>query len=144
MEYKISNYIYLKGHKKLLNDLTGDLIHMNQDQFQVYKLICSQQEIPKELGGIFDEMVQMGIIVPKLQDEISKYNILKLDIDVNTHCNASCVYCPQSTHKRGVKIMPYDLFTQIIDKFDSYDLKWVALHIYGEPLLDPLYRKRVE
>lgn len=144
MEYKISNYIYLKGHKKLLNDLTGDLIHMNQDQFQVYKLICSQQEIPKELGGIFDEMVQMGIIVPKLQDEISKYNILKLDIDVNTHCNASCVYCPQSTHKRGVKIMPYNLFTQIIDKFDNYDLKWVALHIYGEPLLDPLYRKRVE
>ena len=36
------------------------------------------------------------------------------------------------------------MFTKIIDKFDGYYLKWVALHIYGEPLLDPFYKERVK
>lgn len=143
MEYRVSNYVYLKGCKKLVNDLTEQQIYMTPQQRAVYELTLQDQDIPENLTDIFQEMVDLGVFVQKTVDERDKYNILKLDIDVNTHCNASCVYCPQSTHRRGVNVMPFDLFTKIIDRFDGYDLKWVALHIYGEPLLDPLYRDRV-
>lgn len=144
MEYIVSKFIYLKGCKKLVNDLTEQLIYMTPEQRVVYDLVLQEQDIPAYLIKAFNKMVELGVFVPKTLDERDRYNILKLDIDVNTHCNASCVYCPQSTNKRGVNVMPFDLFTKIIDRFDGHNLKWVALHIYGEPLLDPLYRKRVE
>lgn len=144
MGYRVSKFIYHKGCKKLVNDLTEQIIYMTPGQRTVYDLMAHSREIPEELAGTFNGMVEAGVFVPEELDETCKYNILKLDIDVNTHCNASCVYCPQSTHKRGVRVMSFELFTKIIDRFDGYNLKWVALHIYGEPLLDPLYRKRVE
>ena len=144
MEYRINRFTYLKTNKKLVNDLTEEMIYMTPEQRSVYELVCNDLEIPKDLIATFDEMVKAGAFVPKSYNESSKYNILKLDIDVNTHCIASFVYCSLSTHRRLANVMPFELFTKIIDKFDGYNLKWVALHIYGEPLLDPLYRERVE
>lgn len=143
MNYKISKYNHWKG-KKLFNDYTDNLIHTTKEMRIVYDLVAKGDSIPSELQSVFDRLREKKIFINSNVDELMSFNILKIDIDVNTHCNASCQYCPQSTHPRPYDVMPLDLFKQIADKIAELNISWLALHIYGEPLLDPLYKQRVE
>jgi len=141
-EYKASIYNYWKG-KKLFNDYTDSLIVTTPQMREVFALVQGNKNIPEELMPIFEELLENRIFVGKEIEEEAHYHILKADIDVNTHCNASCVYCPQSTDPRPKDIMPLERYKNIVDKIKAQPLKWVALHIYGEPLLDTFYKERV-
>lgn len=59
-----------------------------------------------------------------------------IQIEVTTHCNGSCSYCPHGlTRKRWVnKHMPMDLFREVVPFLRHTDL--VYLQGWGEPLLN--------
>lgn len=69
-----------------------------------------------------------------------------LQIEVNTDCNFSCWYCPNSRHrKKPARHMSLSLFKKILESFKEYDSKndIVSFADYNEPTLDPLFHERL-
>ena len=62
------------------------------------------------------------------------------DIETVSHCNARCVYCPQSISPKSANTMDMFLFETILKKIrHEYNIPSdfnVVLNHYGEPLLD--------
>lgn len=70
-------------------------------------------------------------------------------IETTSCCNRRCEYCPLSNaglrEKRGAKDMDPELFTRIIDQLAKEEFAGkLALHGYGEPMLDPNFIERVK
>lgn len=61
-----------------------------------------------------------------------------LIIDTGNICNLRCPLCPTGTHEKGIsrQLLKFDLFVKIIDRLYPYVYE-VALHNWGEPLLNP-------
>lgn len=71
---------------------------------------------------------------------------MQINIEINTHCNYRCVYCPQAKQPKPARVMPQEMFELVLDKLsvlvNGQEPEWVALNHYGEPGLDPeLLRK---
>lgn len=93
-------------------------------------------------------VTQMTIIGQKLVS-ILKYKDVNFPrafaIEISTHCNRSCTYCPQSVDPTKVQFIKDDVYDQIL--FRLQELKWagpVDFHFYNEPLLDKNLEKRIK
>lgn len=66
------------------------------------------------------------------------FNTIKsIEIEISSHCNRSCIYCPQYEMKRERELLPIDAFEKIIKdlrvvKFNGA----IAFHKFNEPLLE--------
>lgn len=60
-----------------------------------------------------------------------------VEIEINSHCNMSCEYCPNSIEERKeVGEMTHDLFEKIISNLIELKFKGViSFHFYNEPML---------
>lgn len=61
----------------------------------------------------------------------------QIEIEINSHCNRSCDYCPNSSHERIEQgEMEPELFERIIDELASYHYEGkISYMFYNEPLL---------
>lgn len=66
----------------------------------------------------------------------------QLDLEVTSHCNLKCKYCPSLSMLAHTGDMDYDLFTSIIDRIDFPCT--VVPWLNGEPLLHPKYFEMIE
>jgi len=57
-----------------------------------------------------------------------------LQVEVSRECNLDCKICMRKNLKSNSGFLSFDNFTRIVD---SYNFKEVALHGWGEPLLNP-------
>lgn len=72
-------------------------------------------------------------------------NIENLEIEICTHCNWRCQYCPVSVDPKTPKTMPMSLFYEIIDKAVEHgSIKNVTFNSYNEPILDRYILDRIE
>lgn len=62
-------------------------------------------------------------------------------IETSAFCNASCSFCPHSKMTRKQGDMSAETFSEILSIIDN---DYVALHHFGEPLLNPLLPKFIE
>ncbi|MGW2572923.1 radical SAM/SPASM domain-containing protein [Streptomyces sp. NPDC001537] len=107
---------------------------------------------PIQTGKLVDEfgerLIRQLIDKSWLQppDELCRDYALKTgQIEVTSHCNWGCRYCPVSTDPKPRATMPMDLFTEIIDKLSVYpDIKFVTFHFFNEPTLDRFFDERVD
>jgi MoaA/NifB/PqqE/SkfB family radical SAM enzyme len=69
-------------------------------------------------------------------DRISSPTLDWIQVEVTTHCNGSCIYCPHTIMKNQWvnKHMPIELFNELIPFIGYTDL--VYLQGWGEPLLN--------
>jgi radical SAM protein with 4Fe4S-binding SPASM domain len=59
-------------------------------------------------------------------------------IEITTHCNMSCSFCPSPTLERPRLFMEENLFYKIIDEIKKENITdTVYFHLMGEPLLHP-------
>lgn len=65
-----------------------------------------------------------------------------LYIEIATKCNMNCNYCPSQS--RTGKLLSFEKFKEIIDRFDDYPIKTVNLIGLGEPLLNQDLQKIVD
>jgi len=69
-----------------------------------------------------------------------------VEIEINSHCNLSCSYCPNHEFQRKEKgVMPLKDYQSIIDQLK--DLKFIGRishEFYGEPTLHPQFNDIVE
>src|SRR5438045_3190781 len=67
----------------------------------------------------------------------STFMFHNVELEVNSMCNRTCWYCPNSSAKRPLGYMDEPLFRKIIDELGEMDFDGtVSYHFYGEPLLD--------
>lgn len=78
-------------------------------------------------------------------DELcTEYLLTTAQIEVTTHCNWGCSFCPVSQDRKPSATMPMPLFEEIIEKISPYDtIRYVTFHFYNEPTLDPFFDERV-
>lgn len=69
----------------------------------------------------------------------------RINIEITNICNARCVFCPSVYSKRHRGKMSMKLFKKIIDEALTYDeLKRIAFHIAGEPLVHPRLEEMIK
>ncbi len=67
-----------------------------------------------------------------------KLPVERVHIEVTSHCNFSCEFCPDSRMKRVRGFMEFGLLRRILDEVAGEGLaKLLLFHIMGEPLLYP-------
>jgi len=78
-------------------------------------------------------------------DPFRLYLIRYADVEICSHCNARCCFCPVSIDPRPKKTMALGDFEIIVQKLAvEPNLRWVSLNHYNEPLLDPTFLAKVE
>lgn len=68
----------------------------------------------------------------------------RLNVEVTNHCNASCIMCPMQNMTREEGKMSFGLFRKIIGEATEQNIRRVAFHIAGEPLLHPKLEEMIE
>ncbi len=67
-----------------------------------------------------------------------KLPIQRLHLEVTSHCNFACEFCPDSKMERGRGFMDFALLRRILDETAEKGLaSTVLFHLMGEPLLYP-------
>jgi MoaA/NifB/PqqE/SkfB family radical SAM enzyme len=59
-------------------------------------------------------------------------------------CSANCTFCPHSSMKRKKGVMDFELFKKIIGMCLKFDINFVSIHGFGEPLMDGEFFKKVK
>ncbi len=74
--------------------------------------------------------------VRKQLDKIGSPNLDWVQVEITTHCNGSCIYCPNNVMRQSWanKHMPIQLFCKLVPFLRYADL--VYLQGWGEPLLN--------
>lgn len=60
-----------------------------------------------------------------------------VEIETVRHCNAKCIYCPQSFSRMKEGIISPEVFEIVLSRLGPYSPTWVSLTTYGEALLYP-------
>jgi len=67
-----------------------------------------------------------------------------VDIEVSTHCNWKCEYCPNRSFSQAEAYMGLQLFENIVQKLKDYGkTEYVTLNAFNEPTLDPYFFERL-
>ncbi|MEV5831563.1 radical SAM protein [Spirillospora sp. NPDC052242] len=74
-----------------------------------------------------------------------KYRLVSGEIEVTSHCNWGCRFCPVSLAPKPRRTMPMDLFEEVIGKLaDVPTLDYVTFQFFNEPTLDRHFNDRVQ
>lgn len=71
------------------------------------------------------------------------YRFRLASIEINSHCNYRCVFCPVATDPLPKRLMDPALYQQMIERVAAARIPTVCLNHYGEPSLDPRLVERV-
>jgi hypothetical protein len=79
-------------------------------------------------------------------DELCRdYRLVSGEIEITSHCNWRCGFCPVSIDPKPLRTMPMDLFEEIVAKLaDVTTVEYVTFQHYNEPTLDKYFTARVE
>ncbi len=77
---------------------------------------------------------------------IIKMNLKSKQIDIETTniCSAKCPICPRDEFTQKLGVMEYGLFKKIIDDIASYEVEYITLTGFGDPLADKHLFKRCQ
>lgn len=61
-----------------------------------------------------------------------------IEVEINSHCNLRCSFCPVSFAPHPRRMMPLDQFRYIVSQAVSCGMTEISLNHYSEPTLHPL------
>lgn len=130
-----SLYNWVSGDT-LINDRTGARATLSEEQ---------RRWLDDADGAPADWLAQIvadGFLVAAETAETRQFSMRHVDIETLSHCNARCLFCPQSEAPKPKEAMPMDLFRQVVRQVAGHTPEWVALNNFSEPLLDPHFLER--
>jgi len=68
----------------------------------------------------------------------------RVQIENTTICNANCKMCPRDSMARKKETMSMDMFRTIIDRCSEEGIKCFGMGSFGEPLIDPDFKEKVD
>jgi len=81
-------------------------------------------------------LVNSGLVIPE-EEAFSRHRYDHVDIEINSHCNFRCSFCPVSSAPLPKGHMDPGLFRVVIKKVKEYGAHTVGFNHYGEPTLSP-------
>ena len=152
IEYKTS--IFVHATKSIIfNDLTNRAFVGDEDDIALLARLAASPNTLQSISSFpdieeLDERLEFflreHLIVPVSNDETVDFVPHRVDIETCRQCNARCQFCPQSVSPKSRGVMPFDLFSLILSRLEGTTPEWIALNHYGEPLVYPFFRQRVE
>lgn len=78
------------------------------------------------------------------EDLCRDYRLVSGEIEVSSHCNWGCRFCPVSIDPKPPRTMAMGLFEEIIAKLADVDtIEYVTFHFFNEPTLDKHFVDRL-
>lgn len=144
---KTSIFVYLLD-SRLCNDLQNLEYHLEEADISILQRLAASpatlQSLAPALQQRVSRLMDYGLIVDATADESGEFIPHRVDIETCRQCNARCQYCPQSVSPKERGVMSLELFDLVLSALGDTVPQWIALNHYGEPLLDPFFRERVE
>lgn len=145
-DYKISIFCRFDD-TKLYNDYLDTSTCIDDKQLLLLKTVLNNKDtvdLRLLIKEDFEWLIDNNVLILKELNELEMFYPHYVDIETSTGCNFSCKFCPQSIAPKKNTIMPMKEFKLIIDKLDSYNVKYITFQHYNEPLLDPYFFKRLD
>ena len=140
----LTKHPHLKG--KLVNRLPYQIISLTDQQFEVLRYCGVERDYIDLVRSYGEEplrkLIDKGLLLPSDRRWIVN-KISKVEIETSTVCDWKCRYCPGAYIKREPKYMDMDFFEDILKKALDYGARFITLHGYNEPTIDPLFEQRV-
>ena len=152
VEYKTSIFVHC-SKSIIFNDLTNRAFVGDEDDISLLARLADSPTTLQSIASLpgideLDERVEFflseQLLVPVSNDETFGFKPHRVDIETCRQCNARCQFCPQSVSPKARGVMPLDVFSLILARLEGATPEWVAFNHYGEPLIDPFFRERVE
>src|SRR6266849_1911276 len=145
--WKTSCFVWVRNSIST-NDLTDEQTSLTQIEHKIlaqlkvhradaHELSARLEQSPELTDEVLHRLVERGFVVPADEDESRKFSVKRVDIEISSHCNARCQYCPVSTDPKPKRVMSMELFEHIAQQIAPYRPEWVSLNSFSEPLLDP-------
>ena len=134
------------GDHILLDELHRRVVIVSGRIWQLLGFDHSRRECCQDANGFptaLPDLEKVGLIV--LRRKVGVLHAYQsLEIEVNSHCNFRCCFCPVRAAPKPRRIMPLCLYETVIERAREYGISQVSLNHYSEPTLDPYLVKRVE
>ncbi len=99
----------------------------------------------KEFGEDVVKSLQNFGWLKKPENLCKEYYCRSLQIEVVSHCNFACRFCPVSIDPKPRAVMSMGVFSEIIEKASVHkNISFVTFHFFNEPTLDPFFKERLQ
>ncbi len=144
--YCLNPLVFYTSGTDLLATLSGQRISISDQILRVFDAlpnefskrqffkVALQNELPAE--DAFNECLEKSLLVENTSQPFKKFHLRSADIEICSHCNLRCSFCPVSLDPLPAHFMSDGDFETIIKKLAPYRLEWITLNHYNEPLLD--------
>lgn len=146
--YIQSPYIFVRKNDKKLQCLLHSVVHPDTLELHALYNLCKSSWkyewlISKFEKKFVDDAIAKNIILK--EDEIwEQSKIHTFEIEINTHCNHRCFFCPVYYAPQQKKNMSLKLYSDIIGKIVRYpESRVITFNFYNEPTLDIYFRQRL-
>lgn len=149
IKYIKSPYLLFNKDHSISNFYTGKRFKFSDSNIRAYSLI---KKLPREISmhhmqanGIDDQfLINNNFIFNNDINPLKLSFIRYASIEINSHCNSRCKFCPVLIYPRASRFMEDKLFRIIAAQLkDLPGLRWVSLNHYNEPLLHPKLSERI-
>ncbi|MCA1576686.1 MAG: hypothetical protein LC794_04900 [Acidobacteria bacterium] len=152
IEYKTSIFVHCTK-SFIFNDVTNRAFVGDEEDIALLARLADEPHTIQAIAAFpgideLDERLEFflreQLLVPATTDETLSFTPHRVDIETCRQCNARCLFCPQSVAPKSRGVMPMELFSLILSRLEGTTPEWVAFNHYGEPLVDPFFKQRVE
>lgn len=152
---RLSPYLVINSYLKdgpapyIENSLTSErVLRLEKEDWALLEFCCSLQDYTDVLGRFGKERVTKALARQWLMEEdqmFSFHHITCFELEINTHCNNSCLYCPVCQKRPEGKVMSMELYLEAIKKICEYGSAYfITFNFYNEPFLDPYFIHRLK
>lgn len=146
LQYQLTPYAYSMGSQ--LVNIVNYLQQEKDDETIELLKFCTTTRTEREILTKFSaECYHNAKYHWYIADTAKMFTIHHYDtveIETTNYCNYHCNYCPVKYQPAATKkVMDRNLFTKIIQEAAANGVKYVALHFYNEPTLDPYFEERI-
>jgi hypothetical protein len=143
----------LDGEEGLLNLVNDTEIRIAPAALSILRdlgPVFTEEEVIARLGAPRDAglrfvatLREKNVLVRDTPDLWRQSVIRYVDVEISSHCNARCRFCPVAADPLPRRLMAQDVFARILDAVASAPVQWVSLNHYNEPTLDPGFLDKV-
>jgi hypothetical protein len=133
--------------KSLLYDVVSGVIWRlsNRDRALLDRL-RSQPFLSDDLPEADRQRVRKLASTGLLLSEIEAWSIGcydRVSIEINSHCNLRCRFCPVSEAPLPKRFMRDDVYRIVLNRVSQAGIGRICLNHYGEPTLDPMLGEKI-
>ncbi len=127
---------------RIYNHVTRQLNNISIDEYIYLDTYRTPSTIKNKEYS--ESLVQKKLLIP-YQNMWNQLTFHRIEIETSTVCNWKCEFCPGRTMERKAQHIDKNLYRHILDKAIDYgSIKYVVLHGFNEPTIDPHFLFYVE